>query len=98
MEDTHYVFGHAIYWVDGKWRYRDTGESVAYANGGPCVPPERLCPECKRPQTADGHDPCIANLPGVKFACCGHGVGKGYVSFNNGVRIGGIFNVARHDP
>jgi hypothetical protein len=33
------------------------------------------------------HDPCIANLPGVLFACCGHGVGRGYVAFENGITI-----------
>ena len=31
------------------------------------------CSHCQRPQTKAGHDPCIANLPGVNFACCGHG-------------------------
>lgn len=32
-----------------------------------------LCNFCDRPPTAEGHDPCIANLPGVEYACCGHG-------------------------
>ena len=31
------------------------------------------CSHCQRPQTKAGHDPCIADLPGVSFACCGHG-------------------------
>jgi hypothetical protein len=26
----------------------------------------------------NGHDPCIADLPGVYFACCGHGGGAGF--------------------
>lgn len=95
----NYVFGHSIDMIDGVWRYRDTGEPVAYhTNGvGPLVPAERACPACKRSQTAAGHDPCIANLPGVWAACCGHGVESGYVAFDNGVRIGGMFNVSRHD-
>jgi len=46
-----------------------------------------ICLLCDKPRTPDGHDPCIANLPGVKFACCGHGVRKGYVSFDNGIII-----------
>jgi hypothetical protein len=32
-----------------------------------------LCLACGRFRTAELHDPCIANLPGVQFACCGHG-------------------------
>lgn len=31
-----------------------------------------------------GHDPCIANLPGVAYACCGHGAEPGYIHFYNG--------------
>lgn len=33
-------------------------------------------------------DPCLGILPGVKYACCGHGDrGGGYVFFKNGVTI-----------
>lgn len=32
------------------------------------------CVTCGRCPTEEGHDACIANLPGVLFACCGHGV------------------------
>ena len=48
-----------------------------------------LCVKCIRPRTVDGHDPCIANLPEVNFACCGHGVEKlgAYVSYENGLCI-----------
>ncbi len=47
------------------------------------------CPECKLKREVDGGpDPCLGALPGVLFACCGHG-GKGnnkdgYVYFTNG--------------
>jgi hypothetical protein len=41
--------------------------------------------------TPEGHDPCIANLPGVDFACCGHGRQPGYVAFTNGTVIRGEF-------
>lgn len=45
---------------------------------------KRKCPECKQFETKEGHDPCIANSPGVRFACCGHGKYEGYIMFNNG--------------
>ncbi len=51
-----------------------------------------VCPECKETRGADLHDPCLGRLPGVRYACCGHG-GKapgyadGYVCFENGVVI-----------
>jgi hypothetical protein len=32
-------------------------------------------------------DPCIAGLPGVKYACCGHGASEGYIFFENGIAI-----------
>ena len=43
-----------------------------------------LCHQCK---TEEGHDPCIANLPGVMYACCGHGTGDGYIKFVDGRTI-----------
>lgn len=50
-----------------------------------------VCPTCNKERTEDGHDPCFGELPGVSYACCGHG-GKvnsyGYITFSNGVRIG----------
>ena len=48
------------------------------------------CHKCKGWPTDLGHDPCIANLPGVKFACCGHGMkGRAYVVFNNDLTLRG---------
>jgi hypothetical protein len=32
-------------------------------------------------------DPCIGKLPGVIFACCGHGQETGYIAFENGTVI-----------
>lgn len=43
-----------------------------------------LCKLCKEERTENGHDPCIANLPGVLYACCGHGVTYGYIKFTDG--------------
>jgi hypothetical protein len=51
------------------------------------------CIRCKRKATEDGHDSCLANLPGVKYACCGHGIEEGYISFENGITIRGTFEV-----
>ena len=46
------------------------------------------CAVCKKSKTKDGHDPCIANLPGVRNACCGHGEpDRGYIQFENGLCI-----------
>jgi len=43
-----------------------------------------LCRLCEEPRTPKGHDPCIANLPGVLYACCGHGEERGYIKFEDG--------------
>jgi hypothetical protein len=37
------------------------------------------------PQHED--DPCIAHLPGIRYACCGHGTGDGYLYFENGIVV-----------
>jgi hypothetical protein len=60
---------------------------------------ETVCGVCKRaymPYYED--DRCIAGLPGVRFACCGHGVGEGYINFDNGVvlRFSGL-RVEKHN-
>ena len=62
---------------------------------------ERQCVKCGKMPTKEGHDACIANLPGVISACCGHGVhdaeleelGYGYIHFENGITIRGHFTV-----
>lgn len=52
------------------------------------------CERCGKPPV-DGHDACINNLPGVAFACCRHGKGKGYIKFLDGTVIRGNFIVER---
>ncbi len=68
------IFGHEALSRHGQWYFVDTGELVSpdCITDRPCL----LCGEC---QTEKGHDPCIADIPGVDFACCGHGVEPGYV-------------------
>jgi hypothetical protein len=48
-------------------------------------------------RTREGHDPCIARLPGVRYACCGHGVHEGYIQFENGVVLRGYFTDIERD-
>ena len=56
------------------------------------------CAHCGQ-KPVDMQDACIAHLPGVKFACCGHGgKSKGYIYFENGVIIRGNFRVERMVP
>lgn len=44
------------------------------------------CERCELTLGENGHDPCLETLPGVKFACCGHG-GFGYIKFKNGTTL-----------
>jgi hypothetical protein len=70
-------FGHPFYIDGGRVpRYRDNHEEVDW-------PSKRPCPRCGGLRTPEGHDPCIANLPGVTAACCGHGIGIGYILFED---------------
>ena len=59
----------------------------------PIISNPRTCPKCGHHQTKEGHDHCIANLPGVIHACCSHGVEEGYIVFENGTTIRGIFEI-----
>ncbi len=49
------------------------------------------CPLCGLCRKRDnGPDPCLGELPGVDYACCGHGgMGNspGYISFSNGTTV-----------
>lgn len=56
--------------------------------------PEWVCPFCHlKREIAAGPDPCLGWLPGVDYACCGHGGVKheggigGYIKFTNGATI-----------
>ena len=91
----NYNFGHPVKWCDKRqtWYFADSGKPNTMEEYR-----KRICPKCGLLPTKDGHDPCIANLPGVLFACCGHGVEEGYVWFENGVRVGGNFDICFHEP
>lgn len=60
------------------------------------------CPECHMKRGVDMTDPCLGKLPGVKYACCGHGGAGytiGYIYFENGVtiRFGKLNSVEYYD-
>jgi hypothetical protein len=71
------------YWTRGHWiEGKDDRE-------GKDIP----CKRCGHLPSKKGHDWCLRNLPGVKFACCGHGEQDGYIMFTNGLTIRGPFTV-----
>jgi hypothetical protein len=49
--------------------------------------PERPCRACGRSCGGQCPDPCLGVLPGVSYACCGHGEKPAYVRFENGVTV-----------
>jgi len=60
--------GHSITPDDsGGWIYEDTGEICNH---------DRPCKRCGKPPTVEGYDACLRYLPGIQYACCGHGVTK----------------------
>lgn len=76
--------GHQVIFKNNKWYYKDTDEELSQAKN-------RTCPECGKFPNTKGHDHCIQNLPGVKYACCGHGTReKSYIVFENGLIIRGF--------
>lgn len=90
--DLRYYFGHLVIaadQTDEPDRYADTNEPVE-------VPSTRACPKCGQLQNTDGCDPCIGFLPGVRSACCGHGVQRGFIAFKNGVVVRGMFDEIEH--
>ncbi len=79
-----YNNGYETYLKDEQWVYSDTDEPVDSTT--------RACKHCK---SAKGHpdepDHCIGMLPGVAFACCGHGEPEAaYIQFENGVVVRGF--------
>lgn len=75
--------GHPMYYDTQDWRFVDDNSLVALGESRPCG-----C--CGEYTTPAGHDPCIANLPSVMNACCGHGcIEDAYVQFVDGRRLRG---------
>ena len=63
--------------------YDEAAQCWRYDDGEPATT-ERPCVKCHRSAGPDEPDPCLGWLPGVRAACCGHGVGAGYVMSENG--------------
>ena len=105
MTTTSSIFGHKIKYpkdllitkilqkafMDGDIKFVDDGKP--YDGDLSVFKEKRACPRCGELMRKDGQDPCIANLPGVVSACCGHGGNTGYILFENGVCISGVFTV-----
>ena len=54
------------------------------------------CPKCSKEQIASEPDSCLGKLPGVLFACCGHGIKEhSYIYFENGTIIRGFDRIER---
>ena len=66
---TDTLFGHVIDDTPAGPVYRDDGSPVDDNNPRPCLGCGATCRHGE-------HDPCIANLPGTRNACCGHGLAK----------------------
>src|SRR5262245_22137717 len=69
-------------------RHKDLGRYVSQDEGRAGWITER-CERCGRPPTRKEHDPCLANLPGVVNACCGHGLTFAYATLSNGFCLTG---------
>jgi hypothetical protein len=84
------AYGHDIITdKDGVTRYCDDLSILGDDN-------LRACAKCGAdPRLFDGDDPCLAGLPGVRNACCGHGRDQPYIEFDDGRVVYGDFNIAR---
>ncbi|WP_413862021.1 hypothetical protein [Methanobrevibacter sp. UBA417] len=70
--------GYGIEYNGIKWVYSDTKEDITDI---------RPCRYCSKMQTKEGYDGCLGYIPGVRSACCGHGIENPYVVTNDGEYI-----------
>jgi len=71
-----FTLGHVLYFTINK-----NNKIVFRDKYGRFTKEPKTCIYCGKQKTNDGHDPCIANLPGVIYACCGHNIREGYIAF-----------------
>lgn len=72
------------FWQHGNPAVVLTDGSFAYAND-PAPFGSKSCPRCGRMPTPEGHDACLGWIPGVRSACCGHGVEETYYVDGGGI-------------
>ena len=81
----------------GEWVYVDNEQPVSEN-------PNRKCGHCNLPNTPDGHDGCLGELPDVMNACCGHGnETTAYIQFVDQSEVRGkdveiYLKCKKHDP
>lgn len=69
MVATSYNRGHKVYYNEelGEWLYCDDNSSTSV---------ERPCARCGRMATNEGYDSCVGHIEGATSVCCGHGIKK----------------------
>ena len=80
---------------DGYKRYVDDEGNRRYADNNEKIEdiPYRPCAKCNKYPNESGDDACLGHLGGVMNACCGHGLHKGYIQFDNGILVRGYFEI-----
>ena len=83
--------GNKTVWIDGKLFYQeDLTPAPPYGNPKPCT-------KCGAVFPYGGPEAGLGTLPGVTFACCGHGdPKKAYIIFENGITIRGFTIIEKH--
>ncbi len=85
-----YSRGHALRYDRElqEWQYADDG--APHDDSRPCTVCKLRAEPSQDPRSFFGPDPCLGYLPGVDFACCGHGIpGMEYVAAD-GVRYDSV--------
>jgi hypothetical protein len=78
--------GWPIEWDGTRWLFSDDKTPVP-GYGGQFRP----CKKCGAVMNDHEADKCLGQLPGVRNACCGHGVpSQAYISFHSGLIIEGF--------
>lgn len=75
-------YGHKCYISNEGYRYFDSDELLDPSKPKPC----KFCGLEYTEKCDEGRyvDPCLGKLPGIKYACCGHGQIEAYLAFENG--------------
>lgn len=60
-------------------QYDTTKNEWFYANNGEPITITRPCARCKESPIGEGYDACLGYVEGAAWACCGHGVSKPYI-------------------